>query len=315
MEHRRRSAEERTSVRISPPRPCPWSYTCAHKPFGGGRGTVVSRFDDADAPSWYVASVLDDILVVSYQGLAVFTFDSSSSLITGFPEKRVSVLTMSHLLLDQVMPLLLAWTGREVLHASAVALDTNKGPQALVLLGDSGAGKSSTAYAASEVGADLLADDFVVVGSAEGRPALLGIDQRGVRLWDDCVADLRPNAGSERVSQHNSKRRVNVTSGPTPESLPLLAIIALETRGPAGAAPALSPMLPLATTMQLLHHSFRVDPTDRLALEQTLDAAAVLASRVPGFEVQMPADLGGLRSACRVLLDKVLAATSEPSVR
>ena len=280
----------------------------------GDRGTVVSRFNEADA-SWYEVSVTGDTLEVSYQGFAVFTFDSSLGLVTGFPEKHVTDLTMSHLLLDQVLPLLLAWTGRHVLHASAVAVATDDGPQALVLLGDSGAGKSSTAYAASEVGAELLADDFVVVGSTDGRPALLGIDQRGVRLWDDSVADLDPATGSERVSQHNLKRRVLVTSGPTPDTLPVLAVLALEKRRPSGATPALSPMLPLATTMRLLHHSFRLDPTDRLALEHTLDASAGLADRVPGFEVRMPADLPGLRSACRILLEKVLASVSEAPIR
>ena len=270
---------------------------------------MVSRFSGDDS-SWYKVSLAHDVLVVTYQAYAVFTFDSSSGVITGFPEAQVTDLTMSHLLLDQVMPLALVWTGHHVLHASAVAVDTDSGPRGLVFIGDSGAGKSSTAYAASQVGARLLADDFVVVGSDDAHPALMGVDQRGVRLWDESIADLEPATGSERVSQHNSKRRVRVTSGPTPHSLPLLAVIALEKRGASDATPVLSAIPPLATAMRLLHHSFRVDPTDRVTLEHTLGASTRLADEVPGFEVRMPADLPGLRSSCRTLIDEVLAATS-----
>ena len=291
-----------------------WSYSCAHEQFTQDRGVVVSRFE-VGSPAWYEVAVDGPDIVMSFPGFAVFVFSAEQDAIRGYPERDTTALTMSHLLLDQVMPLLLAGAGHHILHASAVSVTVGEATSALVLLGDSGAGKSSTAYAASEVGADFLADDFVVVAEHGGRPSLARVDHRGARLWEESVSGLEPALLSERVSQHNSKRRVAVTSRPAPDTLPVLAVLTLEKRLPPGTAPTLEPMKPLGTTMRLLHHSFRLDPTDRVAQELTLDASARLAKAVPGFEVRMPADLRGLRSACRILLEKVLASVSEAPIR
>ena len=67
-------------------------------------------------------------------------------------------------LLGTVMALLLHVRGSLVLHASAVAV----GNAGVVLLGDKGAGKSTTAAALVRAGHRLLADDVVAIDFADG---------------------------------------------------------------------------------------------------------------------------------------------------
>jgi len=73
--------------------------------------------------------------------------------------------TIRHILLDQVIPRLIAAAGRTVLHASAV--ETRVGTVAF--LGEGGAGKSTLAAVFSAAGDALVSDDALVIEVAGGR--------------------------------------------------------------------------------------------------------------------------------------------------
>lgn len=77
-------------------------------------------------------------------------------------------------------------TNAEILHASCVALGSDRG---LLVLGPSGAGKSALALQLIALGADLVADDRTQVAAADGHlyatspPAIAGlIEARGLGI-------------------------------------------------------------------------------------------------------------------------------------
>ena len=99
-------------------------------------------------------------------------------------DNAASIESIRHVLLDQVLPRLLAQRGHLVLHGSAVRTPNN---QVLVILGDSGMGKSTLASAFACSGADVLSDDGVLLDFTPPRiRAVPGYP--GLRLWPDSLA-------------------------------------------------------------------------------------------------------------------------------
>ena len=189
------------------------------------------------SPPWYEVSVDGPDVIMSFPGFAMFAFSPSTEVIRGYPERDTTALTMSHLLLDQVMPLLLAGTGHHVLHASAVSVDTR---QTRLRRWSSwatqapGSPAPPTPPPRSEL--SFLADDFVIVAISDGRPSSRSaLTNAESRLWDESVCGLQPAPLSERVSQHNSKRRVRSdVRDQRRDSLPVLAVLALGEARPFG---------------------------------------------------------------------------------
>jgi len=92
--------------------------------------------------------------------------------------------TLEHLISDAALPHYIAMTGYPVLHASAVVVDG----RAIVALGESGAGKSTLAAHLVKRGAELAADDAVVVSDDCGTELHIVPVARPLRLFDDSVA-------------------------------------------------------------------------------------------------------------------------------
>jgi len=90
--------------------------------------------------------------------------------------------TSARLALDTALPASLGWilagAGRWVVHAAALVPGSDVG--AVLALGDTGAGKSTTAAAALHAGWPVLADDLVVLRCGEN-----GAEARGIpkSLW------------------------------------------------------------------------------------------------------------------------------------
>ena len=89
-------------------------------------------------------------------------------------------------LLGTVLASLLHRRGLYVLHASAVAVDG----KAVALLGDKGAGKSTTAAAMIAGGHSLLADDVVAVDFSDPEAPLILSAFGQLKLWADASASL-----------------------------------------------------------------------------------------------------------------------------
>lgn len=128
-------------------------------------------------------------------------------------------------LLGPVLALTLHANGHLILHASAVALPTG----GVVFMGDKGAGKSTTAAMLLSRGHLLLADDIVLITSANEPLIVPGFGQ--MKLTDESseIADLKD---SELQPQHGvdglDKRRHLLTKGFAAKSVVPLRLFVLK---------------------------------------------------------------------------------------
>lgn len=160
------------------------------------------------SPWLWVASD-DDALLIRIHELAEFRVVQDGSRVDCHPLVRLPVESVSHLFVDQILPLVLAHQGKTVLHASAVS--TPRG--AVAFLGESGSGKSTLAASFSVGGQPALADDCLFVEEVDGVWA--GHPSYGeLHLWPDVV---EPLFGMEDetapLAHYTDKRRVRLTTG------------------------------------------------------------------------------------------------------
>ncbi|MGK7905338.1 MAG: serine/threonine protein kinase [Hormoscilla sp.] len=163
------------------------------------------------------------------------------------------------LLLGQVLGLALRLRGILCLHACVVRI----GQQAIAIVGETGAGKSTTAVALARRGHSILSDDIAVLDDRRDR-FLVQPGYPRVRLWPKSIKALY---GSEvdlaRVFSFSEKRFVNLTdninktAGETGwqfhhEPLPLAAIYILGKRQPFLAETAIEPIPPAMAVMMLM---------------------------------------------------------------
>jgi hypothetical protein len=189
--------------------------------------------------------------------------------------------TLRHLLLNQVLPLLVAAPDRVALHASAVA-----GPDGVIaFVGPGGSGKSTLAAACVSRGWRLVTDDVLVVTSLLGRPAAVPTFCE-LRLWGDVADGIFPHASSRRTSDYSTKRRLGPESAmrlldrPAPLACVYLIDSLLESESGELAVVRRSPLAPRDAAMALTKCAFVLDIADRSTLRATFDQIAALVERV-----------------------------------
>jgi hypothetical protein len=138
------------------------------------------------------------------------------------------------------------WLGREALHASTFVA----AGKAWGLLGERGAGKTTTVAALAGRGYDVLADDVLVI---DGEEALAG---------PRCL-DLRPGptelAGAEHAHPARAGTRARIELPPVPDAVPLAGVVVLAR----GAAGELVPIPPRARLEALAPHRMPQLPPGR----------------------------------------------------
>jgi hypothetical protein len=218
--------------------------------------------------------------------------------------------TLRHLLIDQVIPRLLAVGGRLVLHASAVAVDG----EAIAFIGPSGAGKSSMAAGWVQAGATLLADDFLLLerepdaGVATGSARYLATAAYpGLRLWADSAEHFAGSAAAlPPVADYTEKRRwatpLAAGAGEAGARLPLRAIVLLGNRpGPDAPVCKVGRLQGADAFMVLFQQAFRVDRSDRADQQAELERVTRLAEAVPVLVVEHRREYGVLSEVVETL--------------
>ena len=195
--------------------------------------------------------------------------------------------TLHHLLLDQILPRLLAHEGRMVLHAGAVAMDN----QAIAFVGTTGAGKSSLVASLHAAGAPLLSDDGLVVSRNEA--AIEGLaTYPSLRLWPDAIDALFPRGAppTAPMAHYSTKRRLILDEHEVVrDALPLAGLYVLASEGvPAAGRVTIEPLTPRDTCMALISNAFQLDPTDRERASDLFARASDVAERLPAFRLTYP---------------------------
>lgn len=254
---------------------------------------------------WATIGAGDGRFTLTFDGEVGFAVDTATRAVTYAPRAGLPENTLRHLLVDQVIPRLLAIGGRLVLHASAVAIDG----EAVAFIGPSGMGKSSLAAGYVQHGAALLADDFLLL-----HPAGAGYEATaaypGLRLWEDSAAFFAGPVGSlPAVAGYTEKRRWATPLGADAGGrLPLRAIVMLGNRpGPDAPVVRIGRLRGADAFMMLFQQAFRVDRSDRADQQAELERITRLAEAVPVLLIEHRRDYAVLPEVLGAL-DRALAS-------
>lgn len=250
----------------------------------------------------------EDGCCLQFPGILDVEYRKDEDSIELTPGDSASDETVRHLLLDHVLPRLVSHQGRLVLHSAAVA--DHEG--AILLLGPTGAGKSTLAASYLEDGYELLTDDCVLLDPTEdGIRAIPAYP--GLRLWPDSMVELVSDSrsGSE-LAPMAWKSRINVGPGSGIENK-VRALLLLEEPSESEGHESVS-LLTLqgsAALMELLQHGFMLDPGDRDTIEKQFLAVGDLAESLPLFRLTYPRDFSKLAEV-RQSITRVLAGELGP---
>lgn len=197
------------------------------------------------------------------------------------------------LLVGQGLPLAVLLQGVEVIHASAVT----RADRALLLLGGSGAGKTTTALGLVTSGAQLLADDVAAVELVDGvpvvhpGPALVTVTSTALGDMEAALPALEPLGALEG----ETRARMPVAAA----ALPVGAVYRLSPRAEGRRVTIRAIRRERAAV--LLGATFNAYLRTAERMRRQLDVAAGLAT-APMFEVVAPRSLG-LASLVGALVD------------
>ena len=239
--------------------------------------------------------------LLRFSGLADFLISKDGRRIEAWPAPATRIDTIRHLLLDQVLPRVLAQQGRLVLHAGAVRV----GDQTIAFIGDSGSGKSTLTASFDAAGYSLLCDDGLLLTHEEGVTLALPT-YRSLRLWPESIASLYAQAPAVApVAHYSSKRRIilkdTVTNGTV--RLPLASFYVLTSEAPAeDAGTSLRRLSPRAACMAIIGNSFQLDVTDRRRSADVFADASRIAEHLPVFSLAYPRDFARLQEVHEAIL-------------
>jgi len=239
--------------------------------------------------------------LLRFPGLADFLISKDGRQIEAWPASSTSIETLHHLLLDQVLPRVLAQQGRLVLHAGAVRV----GDQAIAFVGDSGSGKSTLTASFHAAGYSLLCDDGLVLTHGAGVTLALAT-YPSLRLWPESIASLYSGEPTVAPMAHySSKRRIILKdialNGTVP--LPMVSFYVLAGEPAAeGAGISLRRLSPRAACMEIIGNSFQLDVTDRRRSAEVLANASRIAEHLPVFSVAYPRDFTRLPEVHEAIL-------------
>lgn len=226
-----------------------------------------------------------DGLIEDAEGIAIFA-DIHLRSIDAFVAENAAIETLEHLVLDLVLPRLIAVDGSLVLHG---ALVQNRSGAAFGIIGDSGMGKSSMAGSLHSRGSGLMSDDAIVISHSAGRCDAQGI-YPSLRLLPDALENIFPTRQDTRLmADYSDKRRLPFDAGLG--SAPLVALFNL-------AEPAdrisTARLAPAAACMAVIANSFALNASDPIETRRRFSQATNLAATVPVFDLHYPRDFKAL---------------------
>jgi len=164
--------------------------------------------------------------------------------------------TIEHVLLDQAIPRVLAYSGHLMLHASAVEV----AGKALCFVGPSGAGKSTLAATFSLAGYRILADDVVRIEFVDGEPWIYPA-YPSLRLCLDATSIMPAelNQRSDDMAGYSDKQVFRLWDDvPCPAGLPLGNVVLLQPAD--DTHPTLTLAAPSSALIRMMGQTFSLHP-------------------------------------------------------
>jgi energy-coupling factor transporter ATP-binding protein EcfA2 len=255
-----------------------------------------------DDRPWLSVAAQPESYLLRFHGLAEFCI-RSNGWIECQPHPGTPCETINHLLLDHVLPRVLAQRGRVVLHGGAV--QTARG--AIAILGESGWGKSTLVAALAQAGCRLLTDDCLVLDEDNGQ--FYGLPSYPtLRLWSDSVDSLFGTGHPTLpVAHYTGKRRLDLTANrcaQSAEAVPLWRVYALSSPEEATQTTTMliEPLTGRAAVMKLAESTFLLDPSDHSLLTKIFRDFGQIAASVTMRKLTVPRDYSLLPAVCATLL-------------
>ncbi len=259
------------------------------------------RWGNEGEPDWLRFGQAGADFLLDFPGLVRFLIADQTRALHVEPGPAVPDVTVRHLMLNQVLPLVLSQRGRLVLHAAAIAV----GDEVMGLVGPTGSGKSTLVAACGRLGAAVVADDSLVL--LRRGPGWVAVPSYpAVRLWPDALDRLAwPDAGDGDVAHYHDKRRLTPKDGvwrfetrvlpltrlwmldepkqpPHPVALELFSqVFRLDVRDHAESARLFHHIADLAASVSVAALDAGVDTRDAAGAARRLVAAGPLAGRPP----------------------------------
>jgi hypothetical protein len=283
--------------------------------------TLARRFERIRlSPRWYLRSRLPggriwlrsgktagsgktlDSYVLSIANLADFVIDrAGSQIICCNATGDVSLETIRHLLIDQVLPLIVNLRGREALHATAVA--TRRGVCAFT--GVAGSGKSTLAASFVLAGYPLVCDDCLALSDHRAIMTLPGYP--GLRLWGDSTRALGATSQHLKPVAHYTDKSRWKNSQPadfcsTARRLARIYLLERTRSSKRKGRILIKDLAPGDALIGLVKAAYRFDITDRAMLQRQFRFLSRVAQRVPVRRLIIPNEFSALSEVREAVL-------------
>jgi len=237
----------------------------------------------SDGEIWLAFAKLGAMYLLQFPELANFVVSIDAHTISCYPQEDIPWPTVRHLLLNQVIPIVLAHLGKTVLHASACAM-----PRGVVaFMGASGTGKSTLSASLGLRGYPVVTDDCLLIEEHDG-VIMSYTSYPGSRLWPESVAALlAEDPQLQPLAYYTDKRRLVYKQSPL-SSPNLLSSVYILTQPEKTTQTAEVEIIPLAASeafLECIKHTFQLDITDRARLEGSFRQFEHLVKSVPFFRL------------------------------
>jgi hypothetical protein len=239
---------------------------------------------------------------LAYSDGTRFVLDAAATNIWAEIGRAQTTDEMALYLAGPIMGFALRRRGILALHASSVSVDNNS----VILCGDSGLGKSTTAAALALRGIPVLADDISPIAQEDGRLYVQPGYPR-VCLWPEAVEMMfgAPNALPRLTSTWEKcylpLDGVRAAFEPKKHPLGLIYIFAQRVNEPD--APRVEELPMREALLQLVQNTYMNWLLDRNQRAAELDALAKLVASVPVRRVVPHADPARIGTLCEVIIE------------
>jgi hypothetical protein len=203
--------------------------------------------------------------------------------------------------LGVILGIVLHLQGVVCLHGSAIAIQD----QAILLLGDSGAGKSTTAAALSQRGFAILSDDIVPLHEHQGRLWVQPTYPQ-IRLWSDTVTALygAPNRLPQLTDSWEKRCLDHRHQGYQFQShpLPLGAIYLLRERSTDASVPEIAAVSRTQGLLDLIFNRYTNNLPDKVMQAHCFEVLSQVVRQVPIRQITPLDNLDTLPQLCDLLI-------------
>ena len=262
-----------------------------------------SRADDADDP-WAVEHWIGDRLAVEFPGQATFELGRNDVVLVA--DETGDADLVAHLLLDHVLPRVIALRGDLMLHAAGAV---GRSGRAHLLLGKTGSGKSTTVAALAAAGWALLDDDGMrIIETNDGVVAVPGAPT--LRLLPASANAFFPNARPGRhIASGNPKRHFHAENGGIQVARVPAAVggVYLLQRDHVS-KPRVEPLALADAVSTIVEHGFNVAGEPTAIARHAFERSTALAAAADVWRLLHPSGLNRLDEVIRLLagLDEAL---------